>query len=533
VASDSGRPCYRSTLLPVDDQWLVVGVVTAAAMLAETSVLEFIRLPLRLAGFVAATPDTWLPLLVVVLLMAGAVVLEARGRPPQRQSQAWYVAGAAAIVGAVWFFRAGNLDWGATADWVKEWTYHAALHESLSRGQLPWFLEETFQGTNRFFANPETNIAPQVLLLAVIDAPAFIVAQFVTLLGIGVAAAHRLARDLGLGPIASLTFLTIFLMNGHVIAHLETGHLQWAAYGLLPAVLLFVYRAARGDLNRRTQAGLAMILALIAMTGGWHVFVWCVIWIGVFVALDHSRWRFGLSLAPIVAGLIALRVVPALALYDAPDPEFVGSYQRLWILAAGLIGEARRPIDGLNWWEYNAFVGWVGFVVVATGFTAPLGRLWRHPVAALWAPSLAMLMLSTYNIYAWTLFRLPGFESERVASRLLILALLGFTLIGCVQLDSWLAHRRLSRWRVTAIALAGLLMAAQLVTHTNSRRPRPDRGIALPSASLVNDRQPETIYVASVAAGAAITFVTAGIAILMWRRSNATPGEPRSTPSAA
>jgi len=155
---------------------------------------------------------------------------------------------------------------------------------------------------------------------------------------------------------------------------------------------------------------------------------------------------------------------------------------------------------------------------VIAGLTAPLSRRRRHSVAALWAPSVAMLVLSTYNIYSWTLFLLPGFDSERVASRLLIVALLGFSLIACVQLDSWLTGQPRSRWRVAALALPGLLLAAQLVAHTNSRRPRPDRGIGPPSANVVSERAPEAGYTASVGAGAAVTVVSGGIAMLMWRR---------------
>jgi hypothetical protein len=495
----------------------MVGVMAAAAAWAESSIPDLLRLPLRLASFLAATPDTWIPLLVIVAMLAAALAVELAGRSEAHQRRGWWVAGGTAIMGVVWFFRAGDLDWAATPDWIKEWTYHAALGESLGRGQLPWFLNETFQGTDRFFANPETNVAPHALLLAWLDVPAFIVLQMAALVGIGMAAAYRLARDLRLGPLASLAFLAIFLMNGHVIAHLETGHLQWAAYGLLPGVVLFVNRAATGDLGRHTQAGLALVLAMMVWVGGWHVFVWSLIWVGVFVALDRTRWRFGVGVALLVAGLSAVRIVPALALYDVPDPEFVGSYQRLALLAAALVGEARRAIDGLNWWEYNAFVGWVGFVIVAAGLTAPLSRTWHHPVATLWGPSVAMLVLSTFNVYQWTLFQLPGFESERVASRLLVVGLLGFALIACVQFDAWLTRAPRSRWRLAAAALAGLLMAAQLVAHTNSRRPRPDRGIAL-STAVVSDRRPEVAYTASVAAGAVVTLVSTGIAVRIRRR---------------
>ena len=517
MRADAGPP-FRSTLLPIDDQWLIVGVMAAAAALAETSIPDLLRLPFRLTAFLAATPDTWMPLLVVVTLLAAALALEVAGRSAARLRRGWWVAGVTAIIGGVWFFRGGDLDWSATPDWIKEWTYHTALRESLGRGQLPWFLHETFQDTNRFFANPETTVAPHALLLAWLDVPIFIVLQMAAFLGLGLAAACRLAGDLRLGPLASLAFLAILLMNGHVIAHLETGHLQWAAYWLFPAVMLFVHRAATGDRSGRTQAGLALVLALMVWVGGWHVFVWGVIWVGVFVALDRARWAFGAGVGLLVAGLIAVRVVPTLFFYDVPDPEFVGSYQRLSLLAAALVGDARRAIDGLNWWEYNAFVGWVGFVIVAAGLTAPLSRAWPHPVSRLWAPSVAMLVLSTFNIYEWTLFQLPGFESERVASRLLVVALLGFALIACVQLDGWLTRQPWSRWRVAALAAAGLLMAAQLVAHTNSRRPRPDRGIVVASTAVVSDRRPEAAYIASVAGGAAITAVSAGVALRLRRR---------------
>ena len=144
--------------------------------------------------------------------------------------------------------------------------------------------------------------------------------------------------------------------------------------------------------------------------------------------------------------------------------------------------------------------------------------IWRNSITALWTPSVVLLVLSTFNIYRWTLFQLPGFVSERVATRLVILAVLGFALIGCVQLNTWLARRPVSRVRLAALALAGLLLATQLVTHTNGRRPRADRGIGPPSVNVVSDRQPERLYVVSVQSGALVTLISFGIAIRMWRR---------------
>lgn len=490
------------------------------AVLLDTTLVDLIRLPLDRARFIAATPDTWLPLLVVVLLMAGALALEWSGRSPGRERAAWLIAGVASVAGAVWYFRAGDLDWYTTQDWVKEWSYHAALRESLSHGRLPWQLQELFQGTRLFFANAETNIAPHALLLAWIDVPAFITLQAAAMVAIGVAASYRLARDLELGPVASMTFLALFVMNGHLIAHLETGHLQWITYFLFPCVLLSTHRAAIGDTGPRAVAGLGAALALMTLIGGWHLFVWSIIFLAVFIVAGlETRWRFGVTLALLLAGLCAVRLLPALAFYDAPPREFVGSYQRLDVLVAAFVGEPRKVTDNLDWWEYNAFIGWTGFVVVLAGLTAPLSRVWQHQVSALWLPSVVMLVLSTYNIYGNTLFLLPGFESERVATRLLIVGVLGFTLIACVQLNLWLARYPRSWRRMAALACAALLMAAQLVAHTNSRRPRPDRDVGPPGVNVVDESQPPARgYVWSVRGGAIVSLISLGVAGWMWRR---------------
>lgn len=489
------------------------------AVLLESSPLAFLRTPLSIASFIYATPDTWMPLGAVVVLAAAGFASEIAGRTPRSHWIGGLLTGIVVVTGVVWYFRAGDVDWFATQDWVKEWTYYTALRESLQRGELPWFLNEPFQGTPRYFANAETIVSPLGVLLKWLDVSTFVVARAVVLMIAGLVSAYYLTRDLRLGPVASLAFLAIFLMNGHVIAHLETGHLQWISYWLLPAVLLFIHRAATGNMSPRTLAGLALSLALIVVEGGWHPYVWSLIFIGAFVIGGRSRWRFGVLLALLVAGLSAIRLIPGAALYEMTEREFVGSYQSLETLIGALTtSESRRIVDGLNWWEYNTFVGWIGFALVLTGLTAPLTRVWQHSVSTLWAPSVAMLVLSCYNLYQWTLFRLPGFVSQRVASRLLVVGVLGFTLIACVQLNSWLSRHARSRWRIVMAAAAALLLAAQLVAHLNSRRPRPNRGVGAPAVNIVSPQPPEAVYVWSVAGGGLVTLISLGIAGSMWRR---------------
>ncbi len=493
-------------------------MLTIGAVLVESTPLGFISTPVTIASFIRATPDTWMPLAAVVALAAGALLLQSTTRRAGAERIAWFTAGAVCIAGVVWYFRAGNVDWFATQDWVKEWTYYTALRESLAQGTMPWFLNEPFQGTTRYFANAETIVSPLGLLLGWIDVPTFFVLRAAVLMAIGLFATFHIARDLDLGPVASLAFLAIFLMNGHLIGHLETGHLQWITLFLLPCVLLLVHRVAAGDRSPRTSAGIALSLAAMTLEGGWHAFVWSVIFVAVFVVADRSRWIFGAVLALLIACLTAIRLIPGALLYEMTGREFVGSYQSLSTLIGAFVGEPRRVTGGLNWWEYNLFVGWVGFILVLAGLTAPLSRVWHHTVSRLWIPSVVMLALSCYNLYELTLFNLPGFVSQRVASRLLIVGVLGFSLIGCVQMNGWLLRHARSRWRMTILGFAALLMAAQLVAHMNSRRPRPDRGVGVPAVNVVSGQRPEGVYAGSVAGGAALTLIGLGIAGAMWRR---------------
>ena len=243
-------------------------------------------------------------------------------------------------------------------------------------------MNEVFQTTNRFFANPETTVGPQVILLRWIPIGPYYAAVAAAGMAIGVTVLHRLARELDFSPLVSLLVLALFLMNGHLIAHLGAGHLQWIACFAFPSVFLNLLRAARGDTSAQTRARLALSLMLMLVVGGWHPFVWCVIFIAAWTIADRSRWFFGAGVGVLTARLAAFRVVPAFTVYALSHNLFLSNYPSIAILVAALVRYARDGINDLFWFDDHAFVGWVGFAIVAAGLTVPINRSGDRPQVA-------------------------------------------------------------------------------------------------------------------------------------------------------
>ena len=102
----------------------------------------------------------------------------------------------------------------------------------------------------------------------------------------------------------------------------------------------------------------------------------------------------------------------------------------------------------LDQWELDTYVGGVGFILLCLG-AAPFKASARKYLNFLLLPSAVLIILSFGDSYRETLFRLPGFVSERVTTRLLVVPVLWLALAGAVRADGWsrgsAAGSRLSR----------------------------------------------------------------------------------------
>lgn len=502
-------------------QAALVTALIVGAVYTLTTPADMLQLPSAQWRLVEGTRGSWGPLACVAAVLAWSLWLEWRG---QRFGTAgWIVVGVLSVTAIGWFFRGGQIDWQNSRDWQKEWTYYEAVKETLATGRLPWHINAAFHYTNKFFANPETVIAPHLVALTVLSIPAFVFAQSLLVVAVGVLAFRALALDLEFGPVATVAFLAVFLFNGYILGHLGGGHLQWISCFLYPAVFLFVHRYAAGDRSRRAQAGLACALAGLLTIGGWHMFVWAILFTASFFAVDPRRWRDGAFVALLTIGLGAYRILPAAIAHEGFRLDFLASYRDITTFVAAFVGDP-RPFDGrVLWIEYDAYVGWIGLLLLGIGLTTPLSATWRTPVGSLWLPSLIVLVLTWGNAYRFTLFQLPAFASQRVASRFIIISLLGCALLGCAQLNRWLRARRFLAVKLFAVGCAGVFLAAQLLVRADERRPAPDTGAQIPVVHVITDTPPALSDRLGLLAGCAVTVLTSAAVLRLRRREEFGP----------
>jgi hypothetical protein len=483
------------------------------------AISELLRMPyLQLQRCIGAPEVFWPTLMTAGVITAGWWLSIRRPDLPHAR-RALEVAGVlGGLIALLWFFRFGRVDWAQNQDWQKEYTYGTALKEAVTTRTMPYYLWDPLQRTDRYLADLETIAAPHALLLSVLDVGAFLPLNVLAAFLVGAYALVRLGRVVPLSPFTWTVFLTIFLFNGHIANHVGAGHLQWAAYFLLPWIYLCVVRVSRGDETPGNATALALTLSAMIFIGGWHVFVWSWLYLLFFCVVSRHRLAFLGRASLIVAGLSAFRLLPAIVTFGGGANEFLGSYHHLSVLAAALVGDPHSTIDNLYWWEYDLYVGFAGLVLLVLGalpLNGPANRLGRD----LLLPNAALLTLSMYDLYAYTFFRLPGFVSERVATRLAIMTMLGLALAGCARVDKaklW-SSGRATAWSV-GVLLAGWLLALQLVVRAEAVRPLAARS-APPVVSGLRNKPVQATYFRSVWGGAVISLVTLFAVSHSFRRS--------------
>lgn len=253
-------------------------------------------------------------------------------------------------------------------------------------------------------------------------------------------------RSLGLrwigDALGATVFAFAFVFSGHFAVHFRVGHLPWAAFYLVPWILLFVDRLLF-DPGRGLGASIGLIVSLVLLFTGtvYHALVFFLLPVALVYGFIHGRrarsgrMRHVLVLLLCAVALAMPRLLPVIA-WEWYDPRHVlghGGMPLLRIaemLTVPIPDYKYRPTWlGGEVWEYWSYTGivismlaivslrirerWQTFGIAC--FVAAVILAWRPP----WG-----------NVLGWMALHVPFLSSVRCYSRFLVVATFAIALLA-------------------------------------------------------------------------------------------------------
>ncbi|MEZ5358013.1 MAG: hypothetical protein R3F48_04220 [Candidatus Zixiibacteriota bacterium] len=367
-------------------------------------------------------------------------------------------------------------NWG-----IRDWDLFTTLHASVVRsiveyGQFP-FWNPYIGGGNILFAHPEVPVLNPVVLLYLVFGPLIgLKIQLLLAYYCGFIGTYKLARAFGISIYGSYIPPLVFMLSSYFALHFSAGHIPFHYFAALPW-LVFVYKKSLD--NPWYILWMSAITAFMILGSGAAVpVVFSLFFLFLFSLFDLSeRNRFWPPLYAIAGGVggVLIAAVKFLPMADylsrhpwVPDGTVMTT--PLSLLPTMLFNFNQSMFSGYaqgyvwGWHEYGAYLGPLAVILVAIGLLFAFKRTWSFLVLAVFS---LLLVLGSFASWApWELLhKLPAFESMRVPSRFIILALFALAFIAGIGLDRLIALFKFRRGAMTIlffIAIAGTHLLVSL-----------------------------------------------------------------------
>lgn len=361
-------------------------------------------------------------------------------------------------IGAIYwigFFSSGNLLLNQN-DWVKEDAYLTTLRFAQVNEVIPWQWNEPFyHNTDKFLANPEIVLTPDIVLLRWVSNGTFIVIHTLFFYAAGFWASIILSQKLNWKFISFFFFWLLFNFNGHPSAQLAVGHFQWTGYFLIPFFFIFLFKSADTPQNqpffdKAPVLGTALIFGLLFLNGSVHIAIICALFLAATLLF---RWTTVPNIiASILIGFLfgLNRLLPAALWFPAKNTMGQG-YPSISALLDGFT--ALRLYDSVNslefgiwdWWEYDFYIGFVAFLLLVV-FVMVAFKYPQKPFGPyLFKTAAIFSLLSLGNVYnTINLLNLPFVSIERVPSRFMVMPFIIFLLVSTAGLDKLISRAQKS-----------------------------------------------------------------------------------------
>ncbi|HWQ47195.1 MAG TPA: hypothetical protein VN376_10020 [Longilinea sp.] len=385
-------------------------------------------------------------------------------------------------------FLGGMLVWGIFFNWGNiPFDFHdwaevtgprmGVINSAINSGVFPLHASSAsiLKGySDRLLIIPDVILTPQEFLLLIMPVGSFVLVDIWLLYGLGFWGLLRLRKKFKLGLIPFTLIFLLFNFNGHIVAHLSVGHFSWGSYFLLPWFFYLVFRFLDGESNWKWIAEMAGWMFLIVLQGGYHQFIWALMFLGL---LGIIRWRKILTM-PVVAlasGLLsAVRLLPpVLAVADFKNAmSFIGGYPSLVDIISSFLMKQIPAIailpyqnfsSPLGYWEFDVYIGFAGAAIFILGGMA---FLWQEAhqrrYIALVFPMAVLTVLSIGKVYSFlSNLPIPLLSGERVTSRMFSMVVLCAMILATISIQKWLDKSRSKGITITA-AVVGVCVTVKL-----------------------------------------------------------------------
>jgi hypothetical protein len=368
-----------------------------------------------------------------------------------------------------------NFSYWGIRDWDLFTTLHAAAAGAITDyGQFP-FWNPYIGGGNILFAHPEVPVLnPLFLLLLALGPLAGLKIQVLVVYFLGMTGFYKLARHLGISAYAAFMPPIVYMLSSFLTLHFAAGHIPFHYFTVFPWLVLF-YKKSLDKPIHILSAGAAV--AFITLGSGAAVpLLFSLFFLFLISLLDMGRER---SIRPPVyaigAGICGLlfAAIKFFPMYDYLSqypwiPEGTVQDTPLWVLPKMFFSFNQSVfadhIQGYvwGWHEYGAFIGPLAMLLILCGLIMRFRKTW--PYLVLTVVSLIIALGSFAPPWSpWDLLhRLPGFESIRVPSRMILLAVFSFAVLAGYGVDA-IREKIGGRRDIFAIGAAAVVLAIHLV----------------------------------------------------------------------
>lgn len=369
------------------------------------------------------------------------------------------------------------LDWGKNLGYFQDWAIiteprltflkNALIGFHLPLNSLGHFqMGEIF--TNRFLAIPDSILSPQIILLWFLSVNQFCLIQIWILFLLGFWGLLKLRRSLSLSPLAFIVLFLLFNFNGHILAHITVGHLSFGPYFLYSWFVYFILEWIRGDQSWKWIAKMVILLLFIVLNGGYHQFIYCLIFLGLLAIFYPSHFWFLIKTILLAVGINLCRFLPEVSILNGAKSTYLAGFIDVQTLLTSLF-QRISPADESNFGGLTAHLGMHEFTyyigILGAIFVLYFGLI-RHftdkkqskEFNRLIFPLLILGLLCMNQVFLLlrTVLPLPFFTAERVPMRIFSLLLVFLLVLGASQFQKWVESP--SRSKMTVLLSLILLL---------------------------------------------------------------------------